>query len=294
VPRALLAAFTDTGRKDDGALWVHPRERGRRGIPHGLRGGRGRERLHPSPEFEAAMSDAVEAPFLDWHKRLLHGPRFGLSGALDALTKEEAVAIAQFVIVQQLRTPAERARSKRLGDVAFEEHMHLGSTRAAIAQFYQEQFAPEAPRTRRQRKADLDDFQGLSRRIARFLMDRRRHQWLSPLGRFAANAIPLVLDREWRLVELPREVAARHPLITCDDPVVLVRPPRPGGRHPRPVGPGWTWTWGRLERAGRAGHSHALATTRAADSRATRMRSRSPAIPSSSRARYGCAPPGRQ
>lgn len=143
------------------------------------------------------------------------------------------------VVVQQLRTPAERARSARFGDLAFEEHMARPATRAAIADFYHERFAPPAPITRRQRQAALATFQEQSHQIARLLTDARRHQWLDPIGRLAARAIPLLLDRAWRLVELPDDVATRYPLVTCDDPVVLVRPRRGGARRGRPSGPGW-------------------------------------------------------
>ena len=239
VPRTYLAAFTHTGRKRDGGLWAHPRDPNRRAFHTGLRRVAAEHGLLPTDAFERTLAEEIEAPFIGWLQRVVHGSRFGLSGALERLTRHEVVELAQFVIVQQLRTPAERARSKRLGDLAFEEHMALPSTRAAIADFYKERFAPKEPVPRRQRKAALTNFQEQSRKSARLLTDARRHHWLNPLGRLTARSILLVLDREWRLVELPDDVARRYPLITCDDPVLLARPRRAGARRGLPSGPGW-------------------------------------------------------
>jgi hypothetical protein len=99
--------------------------------------------------------------------------------------------------------------------------------------------------TRAEREFDFGIWMAAIQARTRGAVDAVPQRWLRPIDRFAAALVPsLVHKRVWRIVELPGDVATESPLITCDNPVVLVRPRADADPDLRPgwdvhIGGGW-------------------------------------------------------
>jgi hypothetical protein len=248
VPRSYLAAFTPTGDKTTGALWVYTRDRAKEPFRTGLRVLAAENDLHPSAEFERALATDVEAPFAAWQHRVVLGAVLGLARHPDALRAEERTAIARYLAVQQMRTPAYRLLSERLGELAVADFFRTRGTRQTIQTLYD---LLVAERALDRRAEDLRAFARHVQQVMAGKMSADPHRWLEPIRRFAERLVPIIRDElTWRLAELPPDVEECLPFCTSDNPLVLARPRergRSGGRRLRGArtrDPGWNVSLG--------------------------------------------------
>lgn len=222
VPVSHLKAFTDS-RREDGRVWTYDRKTAaapKHLAPPVIAKQKGLYLIEyedmpeemPEDFIERVLASHVEAPFPQIRNKLVYGLEVGI---LPVLTPHERLALAFYMAVQQMRTPAHRRRIEWLGAVhaTFEARVRL---EAALRG---DSVAPGlegvSPRELRRYIAEFD-------RDHLRLVPPKEH-WLWSFLKVAHQTAPLVAALPWRLVRAPESVE----LVTCDGPVVSVtRAPR--------------------------------------------------------------------
>jgi hypothetical protein len=241
VPRGYLAPFTHDGTTKRGRLWVFGRDAAQPPVHEPLMRVAFEPHMYtvldehgnPSPALERHLRRNVEEPFLAWHRGVVRARRGEAPAVLHRMTRQQFAAVARYVLYQHLRTPAHRLLATRLAGIS----SHFFWTDPARRAELKERWRLESPRAwlplaREWLELEFEAWLAAMRVHVRRVLEANPHLWLRPIDRFAEVLVPtLIEERAWRLVELPADVAAETPLITCDNPVVLARSragPAPG------------------------------------------------------------------